>query len=1596
LFRAIASLTGLAATSFAVQAIAYIAVTAATSIVLSALAPKPDMSSMEGMQANQRSNVASREYVYGQVRKGGTITYMESTGIKNKYLHMVLVLAGNELSEIGDIYINDEVVTLDADGFATGDTWKSKVRIKKHLGDQTTADAALLEESEQIDSAFVGNGCAYLYIRLEYDSDVFANGIPLFTAVVKGAKVYDPRQPSNTAAYSNNPALCIRHYLTASAYGLGDTSSEIDDVAFAAAANVCDEDIALAAGGTQNQYEINGVVSASMTFGDALSKMLSACAGTLFWGGGKWQLKPGYYSTPTASFTLDDLRGTISGSPRANMRDSFNSVRGKFNDADQDWITVDYPEITSTVFVDEDNGFEQPLDLELPFTTSSPMAQRLAKITLYRARDAITFSADFGLSALSTQIGDTVALTIDRYGWSEKTFEVTGWKFYANQDAGDLRVNLVLREISASSFDWDADETEIVSNNTSLPVFNVVPAVSNLSLTATSVLNDDGISVPAITAAWDVSDDSFVEYYEIQYKRSGGEEDYGSIATAQDDAADWGAIDAAYTEEEDYGLTNEPILSPDANFFSTISTINAFTVAPVLNGYDYSIRVRAINAVGVKSPWVTSLIASEGDTTPPNEALNLTCVGGYKFINIGWTNPADQDLSHVEIWESATSNLAATSLIGTSASTNFMRPNLGNNVTKFYWVRAVDFSLNKSDFTGPQSATTILVDVDDFTDAVNDLFSEAGAFGIEPVSSLPATGGFDGQLVLLLSEITIYRWDAATSSWSTDIYTASSVEAGTITYASFAAGIEPVGVVDALPTVAGYDGPVIVVLTTDGKLYRLVDGAWTAAVNTDDIEGTIGENLFSDDLRPVERVGSLPSTGLTQGRIVLLTTDNKMYRYTGSAWTSAVPATDLTGQINGTQIADAAITATKIGNEAVTAAKIATAAITSTKLGAGSVTATAIAAAAVTAEKIGSAAVTTAKLANAAVNEDILAAGAVTGTKIANDSISTAKIVAGAVTASEIAAGSITTEKIVAGAVTASEIAAGSINSEKIAAGSITTAKIAAGAVTATTIAADAITTDKIAAGAVTASEITAGAITTAKIAAGAITATEIATGAITAGKVAASAIEADAIAANAVTSAKITAGAITADELAANAVTATKISAGAVSADAIAANAITSVKIAADAITAGKIAANAVEADAITANAITTGKIAAGAVSADQIAANAVVAEKIFASAVTADKIATDAVTANKIAAASIIASKIAAGAVTAAKMRIGDFVNYAENADFELGDDAWDTGQGGFTIEADSNFYAGSYSLRRTTTLGTTDFCVNDFQFSAAPGDQFNVSAYVKVSATYGGGGVGVGIRWFQSDGTFISTQQSNITATTAWQKVEANLTAPALAAYGVGQCRNVSQTAGTAYWDNFTLLKKQSGAALIVNGTIQADQVEANFIDAFDINADNITAGSLSADRISIDGVALDTNASGQLTIAGEGVQTGNIADRAVTTQTSVKSGGGTTTLVFSSIGGQQVVVGASCVATATSDSDNIGRTTTYVLTFNGVTVGSGSVYAANNETNSAGGTLISSETTVVGTNTLQISASGSGASSGASYISNVSMFTLEALK
>lgn len=721
------------------------AISAVTSWALSALAPKPTDSS-RGLLTNLREATAPHEYVYGEVRKGGVITYLESTGEKNKYLHQIIALAGHEVESIGDIYIDDEIVTVEGEtpiytisvnqtvvqggeggetftetatytltipsaydiyavgealseaefdvlvanaisntnnssfgnitfnsatltskvanvGLVTGDRWKSKIRVQKYLGGQTTAPADLLAESEltgdnALDANFVGNGIAYLYVRYEYDQDVFANGLPLVTAVVKGKKVYDPID--QTTGYSANAALCIRDYLT-SEYGMYDVGST-NDTAFSVAAIVCDEDVDLAVTGVQPRYEMNGVISAASTPSDILQSMMTSCAGTLFWGQGKWQLRVGHYTPPVKTFTLDDLRGPINLSTRVSRRDNFNIVRGTFNNADDRFITQDYPQIKGDTFITEDNNLENVLDLALPLTTSSAMAQRIAKMTLFRGREQMTFSADFSMEAFNVQAGDIVALTNPRYGWVDKEFEVKDWKFFADDDAGDLRVSLTLQETSEAAFDWDAEETAIISNNTTLPDFNTVATVTNLELSDGSFFGADGTHINGISALWVASDDGFVDNYQVQWK-----------------------------------------LAPASNYETLYTTSSGTTIYPLVEESLYTVRVRAINTVGVSSDWVYSAFTTVKDQVAPAAPTNVGSTQGVNTVTVNWVNPTDTDFREVEVLRSVTNDINNASSVAYVSGTYYVDTPPNVDQTYYYFTRAIDRTGNIS---APATVTT--------------------------------------------------------------------------------------------------------------------------------------------------------------------------------------------------------------------------------------------------------------------------------------------------------------------------------------------------------------------------------------------------------------------------------------------------------------------------------------------------------------------------------------------------------------------------------------------------------------------------------------------------------------------------------------------------------------------------------------------------------------------------------------------------------------------------------------------------------------------------------------------------------------------------
>ena len=94
-------------------------------------------------------------------------------------------------------------------------------------------------------------------------------------------------------------------------------------------------------------------------------------------------------------------------------------------------------------------------------------------------------------------------------------------------------------------------------------------------------------------------------------------------------------------------------------------------------------------------------------------------------------------------------------------------------------------------------------------------------------------------------------------------------------------------------------------------------------------------------------VNGLPATDLWEGQIVYDEATEKLWRYVvGTGWTTAVPTTDLTGQVTNSQIADMAatkltgtITTTQITDDAVTTPKLAAGSVVTAKIAAGSITA---------------------------------------------------------------------------------------------------------------------------------------------------------------------------------------------------------------------------------------------------------------------------------------------------------------------------------------------------------------------------------------------------------------------------------------------------------------------------------------------------------------------------------------------------------------------------------------------------------------------------------------------------------------------------------
>lgn len=743
--------------------LANVAVSLASSFVLGAvskaLSPKPKAASFSAILRDRtvavRQPITVHRIIFGQQRVSGPYTFLHSTE-SNKYLHMVLTLAAHEVEEIGSVYFNDELVPLDASGNASG-KYAGHVVVKKGLGTANDADLinTLVTNTNNVWTAnHKQSGRAKIYVRLTWNQDLFGGGLPNITAIVKGKKLYDPR--TGATVYSNNAALCIRDYLASSGYGLGEPAARLDDASFVAAANVCDETVSLTGGGTEQRYTCNGTIDTDAKPKEALQRLLSSCAGTLPYSGGKWRLLAGAYRTPAISLSEAELDGPIKVNARVSRRELFNAVKGVFVNPADFWQPTDFPPITNATYLSQDQGERIWKDITLEFTTSAATAQRLAKIDLERARQQITTVWPCNLKAMRVQVGAVVNLNNTRFGWSNKPFEVVDWQFAirGDSDAPRLGVDLTLRETAATVYDWNSGEETVLdpAPDTNLPnPFTVIaPSVPSVTESLYQTSGSAGVKARA-TVSW-TGFDQFATTYQVEYK-----------------------------------LNSASVWRVEPQTSSTTLDIN--DIAP--GKYDF--RVKAINTIGVSSGYSSVTKEISGLTAAPADVAGFSVSKVSGVAEAQWNLHSDLDVKiggQIVIRHSPLVSGAAWN-DGIILDT-FHGNTVGGRlplITGTYMAKALDssgnYSLNAASFVATEGMVTGFTTV--ATSAQHAAFAGAktNVVKIDSIIKLDNTDLFDSDELFDSTDFMDGGYIAASGSYAFDAY----LDMGTVKTRRFEADI---------------------------------------------------------------------------------------------------------------------------------------------------------------------------------------------------------------------------------------------------------------------------------------------------------------------------------------------------------------------------------------------------------------------------------------------------------------------------------------------------------------------------------------------------------------------------------------------------------------------------------------------------------------------------------------------------------------------------------------------------------------------------------------------------------------------------------------
>ena len=605
---------------------------------LSWLAPKPpeipDFGTTEfddfetGILVNKQSNDANIPIIYGTRLVGGTRVFMETSGTDNTYLYMAIVLSEGEINDITEIRVDDKAVTFASDiadntavevDSSDSNFYKnseSLIRVEPHYGSDDQTASTLLSTLSSWGSNHRLRGIAYLALRFKWNQDAFSS-IPKVQAVVQGKKVvaYNSSLVAQTASHSSNPAWCLLDYLTDTRYGKGIATADIDLQSFYDASVICETQVEPYSGASNiNIFDCNAVLDTSKKIIENVRTLLRGCRGYLPYTGGKYKLI--IETTGTASITLteDDIVGGFNLNSE-NKNDKFNRVIVSFVNPDRNYQVdeVQFPPIDDSGLASADQhatmktadgGFLLEGRFDFQTITSPYQAEEMAEIILRRSREALKLDINVSGDGYDLAIGDIVNITHASLGFSAKAFRVLAVSF--NED---YTIGLSLVEYQASHYTWATKTQVSATPTTTLPNPFIVQPPASVTLSDQLISYNDGTVIVALDVTIGASPDSFVSYYQVEYKLN---------------------------SESDY-----KIHSQGSGLFQRVLN--------VIDQQVYDVRVKAVSALGSSSTYVTAQRTIVGATDPISNVTDFSCNILGNEAHLSWEAVTDLDLAYYQV-----------------------------------------------------------------------------------------------------------------------------------------------------------------------------------------------------------------------------------------------------------------------------------------------------------------------------------------------------------------------------------------------------------------------------------------------------------------------------------------------------------------------------------------------------------------------------------------------------------------------------------------------------------------------------------------------------------------------------------------------------------------------------------------------------------------------------------------------------------------------------------------------------------------------------------------------------------------------------------